>query len=339
MRRWLLRLGVLGAGAAMSAASAPTLSAWVHTTSNPSGTVSAVPDWVAPTASRLVLQKGPSAGVTERGMSGYVRPGGTYRICSKFADTGNPASNLKDASIASIASLTANVSDGALNALVAGSSWCPSTDDRESATLSVDAGVTNGTKTFTVQVRDNALNARTQTGSVEVDGTPPTAMSFTTANKVNGTVSHPETGDTMTFTFSEPMDPASIIPGWDGSGQRTIRTHFSDQGGQKDDRITLTNTANQRIPLANTAAASWIDTRQNIANGDFYFTSTLEVSGNSFVVTFGAASTAPAAPPTRTDGNTAAATWPTSDKLFDRAGNLLTAGSVTQPVAGAKAEF
>lgn len=328
MRRWLLRLGVLGAGAAISAASAPTLSAWVHTTSNPSGTLSAIPDWVAPTASRLVVQKGPPAGLTERGVSGYVRPGGTYRVCSKFTDTGNPASGLKDVSLTNVASFTSSVVNNVLDALVNGSSWCPSTDDRESASQTVAAGTPDGTKTFTVQVRDNALNTRTETGTVMVDGTPPTPTAFSAVNG-SGTTGVADTGDVVTLTFSEPIDPNAVIPGWDGTGTQTVRANFlNDNKGDRIQFLRSSATGWVVTPLtATTGSTPWIDLKQNYVNGGVYFTSTIAVSGNSFVITFGAPSVTGVF---RAPNLTASApVWSTSGSLFDRAGNVVTAGSPT----------
>ncbi len=54
------------------------------------------------------------------------------------------------------------------------------------------------------------------TGSVTLDNTVPTASDIQTAN--NGSiVGRAETGDTITYTFSEAMDPSSILSGWTGA--------------------------------------------------------------------------------------------------------------------------
>ena len=321
MRRRNVRLAVLGVGAAIAAASAPTLSAWTATTSNPSGTVSAIPDWVAPAVDRLVVQK------TQGGVANHVKPGGTYHVCADIApDTGNPASGLGTV-VTDVASLTTGVVNQVLN-LLGGGSPCAATDNRDSGSLTVAAGATAGTKNVTMRVNDNANNTGTATAVVTVDGTAPTATSFTTTNKAGGVQGQPEPGDTITFTFSEPIDPHAVIPGWNGSGTQTVYPYFVN--ASRDDRLQIYNGSSQLIPLTATAGSNYVALQQNYVTGNVYFTSTMAVSGNAFVITLGTPNVTGA---TRQDTATVAAQWYTSGSLFDRAGNALTAGLVTQTVS------
>lgn len=323
MRRWLIRLAVLGAGAGVSAASAPTLSAWVDTTSNPPGTLSAIPDWVAPTVDRFVAQK------TQGGVAGYVRPGGTYHVCAKVAaDTGNPASGLRDV-VTNVGSLTSGLLSGTMN-LPGPGSPCATTDNRDSGSLTVASGTTAGTKSISLQVRDNALNTRTEPASVVVDGTVPTALTFTAANKTGGTAGRPEAGDVLTLTFSEPIDPHAVIPGWDGTGTQPIYPYIVDSGNKGIDRLHFYRAGSVLTPLASSTGISLGE--DDYVSANLYFTSTIAVSGDSFVITLGTPSNAAGI---TTDTGTRAGSWPTSASLYDRAGNPVTVATVPQ-AAGVK---
>ena len=50
-----------------------------------------------------------------------------------------------------------------------------------------------------------------------MDNTAPTATDVQTTNVGGGTNGKAETGDTITFTYSETLDPYSILAGWNGS--------------------------------------------------------------------------------------------------------------------------
>lgn len=322
MRRWRLRLAVLGAGAALSAASAPTLSAWVTTTSTPPGTLSAIPDWVAPTIDRVVVQK------TQGGKPNHVKPTGTYHVCSQIgADTGNPASGLKSV-LVSATSLTTNIVSGVLGVLGTGSP-CAATDNRDSGSLTVAAGTTVGTKSVSLTVSDNAAptnNTRTESASVTVDSNPPDPVSFETVNKTNGTEGKPEPGDTVVFTFDEPIDPHAIFPGWNGSGSQTVFGYFVQQGN--NDRFQIfrqVNATYPQVPLTNTTAGStnYVALGRNYVGASVAFTgSTMTVSGDEVRIVLG---TPDPAVTINTDLGTTATAWYTNTTLFDYAGNFLSA--------------
>ena len=55
-----------------------------------------------------------------------------------------------------------------------------------------------------------------------VDNTAPTASTVQTANKAGGIAGRPEIGDTITFTFSEPIDPKSVLSGWTGAATSAV---------------------------------------------------------------------------------------------------------------------
>ncbi len=65
-----------------------------------------------------------------------------------------------------------------------------------------------GSKSFSITAADVAGNGGTTGGfSVIVDNTAPTGTDMQTTNVVGGTTGLAETGDTITLSFSEPMDP------------------------------------------------------------------------------------------------------------------------------------
>jgi len=65
---------------------------------------------------------------------------------------------------------------------------------------------------------DGAGNRATRTGlGYVVDNTPPEGVDVQTANAPGGTPGRAEIGDRLVLTFSEPVEPFSVLDGWDGS--------------------------------------------------------------------------------------------------------------------------
>lgn len=331
MSRWRLRLLVLATGAALSAASVPTLSAWTASTSNPAGTVSAIPDWVAPDVESMAVIK------EEGGKAGYVRPTGSYHVCSKIgADSGNPASGLNQV-LTDVSALTANLVNQILNPR-GGGSPCAATDDRDSGLLT--AATTAGTKTVSLLVRDNANNTRTATTSVTVDGTTPSAVEFETTNKAGGTQGRPETGDTVIFRFSEPIDPHSIVTGWDGTAPQTVIAYMVQASA--NDRLSIYRQVGASYPQVPVTAVggtnNYVSLGRDYVNSNVAFTgSSMTVSGNDVIVTLGT----PDQPTQIRPANlgTTATVWRKSATLFDYAGNVMPAGFPLTESGGADTEF
>lgn len=323
MRRWRLRLVVLGTGLALGAAGAPTMAAWVDTAINPAANVVSLPDWVPPVINRVDVRK------AEGGATGYVRPGGKYRVCSSVAaDTGNPASTTQ-----SVLANVTNLAGGALNQLLGslGGSASPCagpTYTHDSGELTASASLVNAaTHSVSVTAKDVAQNTSSATASAIVDSAAPTPTSFTTANKpAPSTVGLPEPGDSMTFTFGEPIDAHSVIPGWDGTGQRTMTVTFQNQG-PKDDTLVLTRADGTVLPLV-----SSVNIRENYvtASAASFTASTITMSGNAFTVVLGG--TAPAG--LRADAGTSPTAWTTNTTLYDRAGNRIATATVNETGIG-----
>jgi len=95
---------------------------------------------------------------------------------------------------------------------------------------------TAGTVTFTRTTTGPASfmytignGSQTSTATVTiVDNVAPKAIDVQTINKNGGTQGLMEQGDTIVFTFSEPIDPASIIANWDGSPRSVYVRAYDD---------------------------------------------------------------------------------------------------------------
>ena len=171
-------------------------------------TRSAASDFVAPSASRSVIGK------VSGGIPGYIRQGGSYHVYAQVTDTGNPASG--------VSTVTANTSAFASGvtaaALAAGSFTIGGLSyNYRTATLTANASIAPGTHTYSLTLTDVGGNTRTQTGfTVTVDNTAPTATDIQSAN-VAAIAGRPELNDTITFTFSEPIEPSTVLAGWTGA--------------------------------------------------------------------------------------------------------------------------
>jgi hypothetical protein len=279
------------------------------------GTVAAaavdVVDATVPTITALAIGK------SEGGTTGYVRQGGTYYVYANVADPGDPASG--------VATVTADVSAVTTGQtavpLVAGSYTAGGVSyNYGSAALTASNPLSAGTKAFTVSSTDTAGNPATPAASsVVVDNTRPSASDIQTANASGGTVGRAETGDTITFTFSERMEPGSFLAGWDGSAATvTVRL--------------VNNASNDRILIRDAADANQLPFGTvNLGRTDYtastrrFLSSTMVMSGSTIVVTLGT----PNGAVTTAAGN-GTMTWSPVATPYDLAGNLHTTTARTE---------
>lgn len=76
---------------------------------------------------------------------------------------------------------------------------------------------------YSIATTDTQSNAGTTTGlSVVVDNTAPSASDVQTTNKVGGVKGAAELGDVITYTYSEPIEPNSIVSGWTGASTNVV---------------------------------------------------------------------------------------------------------------------
>ncbi|MFN8160605.1 MAG: Ig-like domain-containing protein [Solirubrobacterales bacterium] len=306
-------------GLASLVAGGPVWGAFGSTTPSAGNTITAATDFRAPTSSATVIAK--SAG----GTTGYVKQGGAYFVYAKVTDTGNPASGIS-AVTANVSSITTGQTAAALSAgsyTVSGSSY-----NYRSASLTANASLTAGSYSFTLTMTDAAGNSGTQSGlSVTVDNTVPTASDIQTAN--GGSIAgRPEQNDTITYTFSEPPEPNSILSGWTGAATNVVVR----VNNATNDNVRIYNSANTaQLPLGSVDLGRTDYVSANRTFGATGTASSMVLSGSTITITLGTQSGA---------GTTAAATgtmiWTPSATATDRAGNAMSTATATETGAADK---
>jgi hypothetical protein len=305
------------------------LAAFGSQTANGGNVVAAAPDFRAPVVTAAAVGKAVG------GAPGYVRQGGGYYVYANVAaDTGAPASGLATVR-ANVASLTGGATAVTLTAgsYTAGGVSYGYRSDAQTAS----AVVSEGAKSFTVTATDNAANANTRTGSATVDNTPPAAADVQAANGPTGTVSLVEEGDTMTLSFSEPVEPQSILAGWNGSAT-TVVVRLVDAAllGLGADAVQVYDAANTtQLPLGQVQLGRGdylaVGLSGNARYGATGTPSTMTMTGNTVVLTLGTYGSVFLVDPART---TAAATgtmvWNPVATPYDRAQNPLSTAAATE---------
>jgi hypothetical protein len=276
----------------------------------------AATDWVAPTVFASMIGK------TQGGVPGYIRQGGTYNVYANAGDSGAPASG-----VASVSGDLSTVTTGQTAAALSFGSFTIGgvSYGYRSANLTANAALAAGTYSYSLTAKDVAANSRLQSGyTVIVDNTVPSASDIQTTNKSGNTLGKPEIGDSVTYTFSEPIDANSILANWTGAATNVV--------------VRVTNSANDTLTVFNATNATQLPLGSvNLARGDYVTAnatfgatgtaSTMVQSANAITVTLGTASSGP---------TTAAANgtmvWTPSASAYDRAGNAET--TTTRSEAG-----
>jgi hypothetical protein len=194
-----------------------------------------------------------------------------------------------------------------------------------SAQLTAKSPLAAGTSAFSVKLTDAAGTATTTSYSVAVDNTAPRASDIQTANVSGGTAGKPEQGDSVAFTFSEPIDPDTVLSGWDGSAQSVIVT-ILDGGASGDDKLEVLNASTLNpLPLGTVDLGRKDYVTATTSFGAQGTGSTMVLSGSVITVTMGT--------PTSTAG-TAAGTgtlkWTPSSSVTDHAGNAMSTATATE---------
>jgi hypothetical protein len=269
-----------------------------------------VVDMTPPVVSAAVINK------TLGNKPGFVKQGGTYFVYANATDTGSTASG--------ISTVTANVTN-----ITTGSTVVPLTTvggpftvggvsyAYRSASITASNPVIAGVKSFTVTATDVSGNAGSFSGSVTVDNTVPTASNVQTTNA--GIVGKAEIGDTITYTFSEAIDPNSILALWTGAST-PVTLHLNQAAGS--DTVTIFNSANSaQLPLGSVALGG-----TGFVTASRTFTgSTMVMSGSTITITLGTASGA-----TTTQGANSTMVWTPSTTPTDLSGNACTAATATE---------
>jgi hypothetical protein len=252
-------------------------------------------------------------------------------VASRRIDNTAPTAGMSDpgAYLRAAVTLTATGSDGGsglasvrIQRAATGSGvWtdvCTGSSSPTNCTWTTTA-VTDGGYDLRAIATDAAGNATTSTvvSNRVVDNTAPTGVDVQTTNVSGGTAGKPQAGDVVTYTFSEPMLPASILSGWTGAST-SVTVRFTNGN---PDVLTVYNAANNTLlPLGSLTSGT------KYVSGNTTFTaSSMLLSGNSIVVTLGTPGGG-----TATANTATTLQWTTSTAATDRAGNPLVAATVLE---------
>jgi hypothetical protein len=286
------------------------LAAFAATTADGPNRFIAAADWEAPHVTRTVITK------TYGYLAGSIHQGGQFYVYAQIDDSGNPP--------AGVGTVTADVSaistGGGAVPMVAGAfSEQGVPYNYRSATRTAINSLANGTRTYAFTMSDIAVpvHSQTQTGfTVIVDNTGPTPVNMTSANRAGGSVGRAEQGDSITYTWNAPIDPESLITGWDGGSPTTVTVRITNNGN--NDRIRIRGAAGN-------LNFGTVRLQQNYVPGRRDFTgSSITMLGNSVTIVLGTPSgtTNLITMPTTT-------TWQASNGAYDAAGNACSRATIT----------
>jgi len=258
---------------------------------------------------------------------GYIHQGGDYYVYAAITDSGNPPSG-----IASVTADVSRVTTGQTAAPLTAGSWTVGgvAYDYRSALLAADAPLMPGGKPYSLAMTDATSNSATQGPFVvTVDNSAPAGSDVQTANNAF-VIGHAETGDKITFTYTETMDPQTILAGWDGTST-TVTVRLVDNLGGRD-TIQVYDAAD--TTLLNLGSVN-LGGNQYVKQGDAVFSgSTMVQSGSSIVITLGV----PSGGNLQTVGTATTMVWTPSAAATDPAGNPCSTAAVTES-GGADVEF
>ena len=283
-------------------------------------TAASFPDTTPPVVSSSVISKATPY------VPGFIRQGGTYYVYANVTDAGSGVATVR----ANVSTLTTGQ---AAVALVAGSYSIGGVSYAyRSASLTANAVLTAGAKAYTITATDIATNSVIQAGfTVTVDNTQPSGSAIATANVGGGTVGRPELGDAITFTFTEQVDPQSILATWNGSATPVVVRITNAAGG---DTLTVRNAANTaQLPLGsvNLGGTGYLTTTRDFgASGT---ASTMTQSGAAITIVLGTPSGA-----TTTQATNTPMAWTPAAAATDRAGNACLTTAINE-AAPADIEF
>ncbi|MGH2894237.1 MAG: hypothetical protein ACRDPM_13385, partial [Solirubrobacteraceae bacterium] len=130
-------------------------------------------------------------------------------------------------------------------------------------------------------------------------------------------------GDTVTFTYSEAIDPDTVLSDWDGSAQPVIVV-IIDGGASSNDKLEVISASTlNTLPLGTIDLGRKDYVSATTAFGPTGTDSTMALNGNAIAVTLGT--------PLFTAGTAAGSgtlTWTPSSSVTDRAGNATSTTAV-----------
>lgn len=305
----------------------PAALATFTASSSASGSVATAADWTGPTATASVIAK--QTGY----LAGSIKPGGTYYIYSNVTDNGNPASgvNTVRGDVNNVTSGQTNVTMTAGSYSINGVSYA-----YRSGVLTAGAGLTAGSKSYSINSTDVLGYAGSQSFNVTVDTTAPGPSDIQTTGDVDGRA---EQGETIVFTFSEQIDPQSIVAGWTGASTNVVV--YLEDGG-----CTLILCGADWIDIysggSKLTTIGWIDLNDSGYTGGSLLgsqpptifgatgtASTMVQSGATITITLGTRSGSSPDP-----GGSTTMVWDSATSPYDAAGNANNGNTKSEQGAG-----
>jgi hypothetical protein len=307
----------LTAGAGLAAGSVSYTVTATDSAGNAAGAAgfSVTVDNTAPAASASV--------VAHAAAGAKIKASGTYNIYANATDGGSGV----DTVTANVSGITTGQTSVALPPCPSACTVGGTTYAYKSAQLTANAGLASGSVGYTVTATDSAGNSSAAAGfTATVDNTAPTASDVQTANG-GATTGRPELNDTVTLTFSEQIDPNTVVSGWTGSATNIV-VRVSNAGAGNNDIVTFWNSANStQLPLGsvNLGRAGFVNTSATMTFGASGTASSMVQSGTVVTITLGT----PSGTANRVTNNTTM-TWLSSTAPADLAGNLATGNTATE---------
>lgn len=288
-------------GATDAAFTAPTASA---------ATASAT-EWTPPTVEHVLLAK--AAG----GTSGTIGTSVAYHVYATATDTGGPTPS----GVATVRADLTSITTGQAAATLSPGSWTVggTTYTHRSAQLTSDAAPGDGDHDVTAT--DAAGNASTTSSTATVDTTPPGPATVEAGNG-SGQVGVVDAGDVVTLAFTEPVEPSSVMAGWDGSAT-SVTVRVTDGGGGDDTlRVLAPGGATLPLGVVHLARDDYVDATREMVG------STMSATATGVTITLTAPDgTVPQPPGQAPTGGTLG--WTPDADVIDLAGNRST-GSTTE---------
>ncbi len=200
-----------------------------------------------------------------------------------------------------------------------------------SESMSYTAAAGNGSYGFYTVATDRAGKRETRSAAqatTVVDTVVPTAQNIRSDNG-SGSDGKADTGDTVTFTYSEAMSPASMLAAWSG-GSTQVLVKLVDASNSADTLQVWSADNAARLAVANPLAL----------NGDyvpssgavFRATMALNASGSVVTVTLGSLQSGSVRPASQANfQKNGPLKWTPDSRATDRAGNRVSTTAVSKP--------
>jgi hypothetical protein len=190
--------------------------------------------------------------------------------------------------------------------------------------------LTNGqTYTLHVKATDGASPANTTSPVLSqtfvYDTTAPGASGVTSTN--HGTAGTVESGDVATLSYSEQMDPTSLVSGWDGSSMNVVVRGTKGGPGTEDTLTVFDSTNTAQVPLGTVGIGATGYFSANVTYGATGTHSTMSMDSAGVVtITLGTVS---AAGSVTANTNPNRVDWTPSATATDLAGNACSTTKLT----------